>query len=568
MSKLKLSLLLCLVTGILFVGQTFAAAFTPGNIAVCRIGDGAAALSNVATAVFVDEFTPAGTFVQSIAMPTTVSGANQILTNSGSGTTDCAITRSSDGNYLVLTGYNAALGTPSVATTASATFPRVIGRIGVNGVFDTSTTTTSFTGAAIRSAVSNNGIDFWFAGGNNGVFYNQIGGSGAGTLVSSTITNNRVLNIFNNQLYAAHASGTTLARIGTIGAGLPTTADLFTGLPGYIVGAGSNYGFYLADLDTAVAGLDTMYVADDSAAAVPSTLSSGGVKKFSLVAGNWTYNGTFPAVTGPPAIPTATFRGLTGRTTGTTVTLYATRNGNQLTKMIDATGYNVAPTANPTELAVAATNTAYRGVATAPCSVGALAYSATVYNVVRTGTATITVQRPNMCDTPVSINYETVAFGTANPATPGVDYTAANGTLNFASGEMTKTFTVPTFLSGEGKDIGLALSLQMSNFSSFNKGLQVQAVINILAPTAADASIRGRLLTPTGRGLSNAFVTLTDTNSGEVRRVRSTSLGYFNFRDLESGDFYILSVQSKRYTFENRSFTLNDNIDDLVLTGQ
>jgi Carboxypeptidase regulatory-like domain len=88
------------------------------------------------------------------------------------------------------------------------------------------------------------------------------------------------------------------------------------------------------------------------------------------------------------------------------------------------------------------------------------------------------------------------------------------------------------------------------------------------APTAANASIRGRLLTSTGRGLTNAFVVLTNTNNGEVKMTRTTSLGYFNFNQLESGDFYILSVQSKRYTFENRSFTLNDNIDDLVLTAQ
>jgi Carboxypeptidase regulatory-like domain/Reeler domain len=102
----------------------------------------------------------------------------------------------------------------------------------------------------------------------------------------------------------------------------------------------------------------------------------------------------------------------------------------------------------------------------------------------------------------------------------------------------------------------------------FDQMYLTNAVSTPFAPTAADASIHGRLLTPTGRGLSNAFITLTDTNSGEVRTVRSTSFGYFNFNQLESGDFYILSVQSKRYTFENRSFTLNDNIDDLVLTGQ
>jgi CSLREA domain-containing protein len=88
------------------------------------------------------------------------------------------------------------------------------------------------------------------------------------------------------------------------------------------------------------------------------------------------------------------------------------------------------------------------------------------------------------------------------------------------------------------------------------------------APTAASASIRGRVLTTTGRGLLNAFVVLTNTNTGEIRRVRTTSLGYFNIQDLQTGDFYILGVQSKRYTFENQSFTLNDNIDDLVLTAQ
>jgi hypothetical protein len=89
-----------------------------------------------------------------------------------------------------------------------------------------------------------------------------------------------------------------------------------------------------------------------------------------------------------------------------------------------------------------------------------------------------------------------------------------------------------------------------------------------VAPTAADSSIRGRLLTPTGRGLTNAYVVLTDTNTGQVRYARTTSLGYFSFKELETGDFYVLSVSSKRYIFETRSFVLSDNIDDLVLIGQ
>ena len=61
-----------------------AAAFTPGNIVVYRVGDGAAALAGTGTAVFLDEYTPAGVLVQSIAMPTTTSGAHRRLVSSGS----------------------------------------------------------------------------------------------------------------------------------------------------------------------------------------------------------------------------------------------------------------------------------------------------------------------------------------------------------------------------------------------------------------------------------------------------------------------------------------------------
>jgi hypothetical protein len=86
--------------------------------------------------------------------------------------------------------------------------------------------------------------------------------------------------------------------------------------------------------------------------------------------------------------------------------------------------------------------------------------------------------------------------------------------------------------------------------------------------TASNASIHGRLLTPTGRGLMNAVVDLTNTDTGEIRRVRSTSLGYFNIQDVPVGDFYILSVQSKRYQFNTQSFTLNEDLDGLILTAR
>src|SRR5436309_5581262 len=108
--------------------------FTAGNIVLYRVGDGSAALVGTGTAVFLDEYTPAGVFVQSIAMPAT--GASGRLVASGTATTEGFLTRSEDGRYLVVPGYDAALG---ATVTTSTTAPRVIGRVDANGAVDTST---------------------------------------------------------------------------------------------------------------------------------------------------------------------------------------------------------------------------------------------------------------------------------------------------------------------------------------------------------------------------------------------------------------------------------------------
>ena len=46
------------------------APFTPGNLAILRFGEGASALTNAGTAIFIDEYTTAGSLAQSIAIPT------------------------------------------------------------------------------------------------------------------------------------------------------------------------------------------------------------------------------------------------------------------------------------------------------------------------------------------------------------------------------------------------------------------------------------------------------------------------------------------------------------------
>jgi hypothetical protein len=72
-------------------GVASAASFTPGNIVVYRVDGGGAALNGNGTAVFLDEYTPAGALVQSIAMPT--AGTSGRVVASGNSTTEGFMTR-------------------------------------------------------------------------------------------------------------------------------------------------------------------------------------------------------------------------------------------------------------------------------------------------------------------------------------------------------------------------------------------------------------------------------------------------------------------------------------------
>ena len=76
-----------------------------------------------AAAVFLDEYTTDGTFVQSFAMPDTLSatvGSQRALTLSGTQNGEGHLTLSGDGQYFIMAGYNQTAnvaGTNAVAAT-------------------------------------------------------------------------------------------------------------------------------------------------------------------------------------------------------------------------------------------------------------------------------------------------------------------------------------------------------------------------------------------------------------------------------------------------------------------
>ncbi|WP_158022699.1 IPT/TIG domain-containing protein [Hymenobacter coccineus] len=289
-------------------------------------------------------------------MPTSVSGTNRILTASGNNSYELGMTRSADGRYLVLTGYSAAPGTTGVAASAATDITRVIALIAADGTVDTSTSTgTAFSGSSIRTAATVNGTSFYSVGGNSGVQY-QAFGSAMTTQLNTAPINIRSINVANGGLYISTNSAAYFG-LNQVGNGLATTGGqavtVLPGFPGATAGSSPN-GFYFADLSDAVPGVDVVYVADDRS-------TSGGIQKWSLVAGSWVLNGTIAG-----SASTAV-RGLNGLTRGTAVALAAT-SANGLFSLTDNTGYNAAPTliALPTAIAGARANTAFRGMAFAP----------------------------------------------------------------------------------------------------------------------------------------------------------------------------------------------------------
>ena len=325
----------------------FAAAqspFTPGNLVVSRVGDGAAALSNAATARFLDEYTPAGVLVQTIALPTVASGSNFAFTASGTATSEGFVSQSADGRYLILAGYSAVPGTASVVSTTAALTPRVVARVALDGTVDTSTgLVDAYSANNIRSACSTNGIDLWTAGtasstNGPGVRYTTFG-STTTTQLSTSPTNMRVVNIAFDQLYCSSATG-AFQGVSTVGTGLSTTSGqtttLLNGFP-TATGPGA-YDYYFADSNT-------LYVADDRVTV------AGGIQKWVLAAGTWTLVYTLNPATG------AGCRGLSGFTEGGVTTLFATTTSNLLVSVQD-TGIGSAFSV----VATGATNTALRDV--------------------------------------------------------------------------------------------------------------------------------------------------------------------------------------------------------------
>jgi len=243
---------------------------------------------------------------------------------------------------------------------SSSSIQRSVGILDTTtGCVTLTTTGTFYNAGAIRTAYSSDGDKFWTAGSNTGIIYGTLSG-GTPSLVSGTAagTNLRVLGEYGNNLYLSSASG-TFPTVGLLGGnplagGIPTSNDVIPNIPRQGgTPATSRYGFTFLDVNPDVAGIDTMYVVDDSA-------SSGGLWKYTLNnSGTWNAAGSITTLTGA-------LRGLAGGLDGTDVKLFMTGSANTLWSFTDtaaATSVLSGTLSAFTSLATASTNTAFRGIA-------------------------------------------------------------------------------------------------------------------------------------------------------------------------------------------------------------
>ena len=115
--------------------------------------------------------------------------------------------------------------------------------------------------------------------------------------------------------------------------------------------------------------------------------------------------------------------------------------------------------------------------------------------------------------------------------------------------------------------VGNASPLTIQNFI-FNEGVPqdvtTDGLVTLFAPTSVGAGVGGKVMTSLGQPVPNTRIIITDTN-GESRATRSTSLGFYRFYDVQVGQTYIITVDSKRYTFIPLPVTVGQDLTNVDL---
>jgi hypothetical protein len=227
--------------------ETAQQAFTPGDLIAIQRGDGSVNLGSSGYLVFLNEYTPAGALVQKIALPNGDGNNSHALLLSGQNGAEGLLSRSANGYYLTLSGYDVPVGQQFVTSTFPYQYLRTIARIDLSGNVDTSTAISTANDSSVPynplDVISYDGNEFWLVSNlpvgdttDSGIEYIAGLGASSATQIGPIGTTGAALTIAGGQLYAAStdlSSGTPVG-IWQVGTGLPTASTTLADLPGLL----------------------------------------------------------------------------------------------------------------------------------------------------------------------------------------------------------------------------------------------------------------------------------------------------------------------------------------------
>lgn len=186
-----------------------------------------------------------------------------------------------------------------------------------------------------------------------------------------------------------------------------------------------------------------------------------------------------------------------------------------------------------------------------------------------TGTAKLTISY-NVRDLDSSANdavqiaalhYRVGTSGNFTNLHPGFVADATDG------GVAQRISTVAASLPEDAKGVPqLQLRIMTANAAGTDEAIGIDDIrVGCAVPTAANATISGRVTSREGNGLRRVAVTVEGGNLAAPRTVFTSSFGDYAVDGLEAGGTYIVSVRSKRYVFEmpDRVVSLLDNVSGI-----
>jgi hypothetical protein len=312
------------------------------------------------------EYTPSGTLVNTIAVPST---GPLSLTLRGNAISEGVLNFSADGTFALFGGYRTDVGTSNPQNQTAAAVNRVFGTL--NTTTSAVNTTVSVTdgwsgpGAVFRSVASTNGLTSFYGSGDaiattGSVRYVGTPSTATTSTPLSAGGNTSQIQVLNGNLFASAITATSPgASVHQVGTGLPTsgTQTFSPSIPLNTTTPSSYFFTRLGGVSNPTwntTGFDTLYTID----ATTTSLQK------------YTFNGTAWGLTG--SIPSGALLNLAGVNVGGSVNFFAsspTTSAGSVQRFTDTSGYNnpMAGAFANLPTAIASGNSfAFRGIGVVP----------------------------------------------------------------------------------------------------------------------------------------------------------------------------------------------------------